>query len=845
MELYKEGCVTSDMMLEGKESDARIPAVQVIGECLNAVKEDAKQLMREAAVYGGLITHERPASLMLVLEPEAASTWCLRDINNNLKSGDVYIVVDCRGGTINVTVHELLNGEQSVKEAIPLSGGDWGSTVVNHAFATPIEELCGGINILPFQRSFREEFEPALRVIVPSLYGDCVMMGAILLANRPEAMAQRISRFSYGTCCYQLFREGYHPTSHRVEVEGKVGAKDCASWLQGYGEEVTFGFVVPSVYEGRARRIEYIEEGDRDVRKLCVICSDEDDPEQLQMHGSDNSANSTVYKQLAMGNAVSSAFAISDQIGSGGPNQLWKIYSATRRSNNQPVSVFIFEKNLLDSLLLNYKPANIKKEQDRANELLRKEAQTLSRLRHPSMLEVTEALADSPTALAFGSEPVLCCLSNVLGSFVNFTVSREEFRNKYDLDELEGDWKIAGFSFSVQYTSSALESTSFYLQDFPPFCAPSMDYLAPELVLDDKCFISSDCKYLEGTGTQLLRYCFEVWSLGCLIYAVFNNGGPPFNVSNNTHTYRQKTQKLHEVDFDKKSIPMSLRGPLRRLLAKDPHNRLSLAEFQQTEFFDNILISTINFLETLVEKPQVNKAQFLKGLVKMLPQFTIKLVVRKILPILLQELKDPFMTPFILPNVFWISEQISDEEFNAKVFPALKPVFRMTDVMPLLYGALDLPVIQVQEQAVRMVPSIVEKLDFTTIKSSLFPKLQHIYQHSSSLAVRVGSLIAIHSTVKLLDKFTLVEKIIPLLKQNKLREPSILVALLAVYAELAKQLDKDLIAIDVLPELWKMSIDQVLNVTQFKKFMKVIHELTAKVEEQHLKVLEEMKTMEG
>ncbi|KAJ3103896.1 hypothetical protein HDU96_009118 [Phlyctochytrium bullatum] len=456
-----------------------------------------------------------------------------------------------------------------------------------------------------------------------------------------------------------------------------------------------------------------------------------------------------------MGNAVSAAFTLGDQIGSGGPGNLWKIRSAVRKSTSQKVSVFILEKNFLESLNPLAKPTQTDRRLlDKANELLKREAQTLSRLRHPCLLEVTEALDDSKTALAFASEAVICCLSNVLGNFYNFgDMDRAAFREKYDLDELE----------------------------------------------------------IQKGVLQIIK----VWSLGCLIYAVFSNGTPPLNTNNNTFNYRQKIGFLHQVEFDRPTIPLRIRDSLRGLLRKDPADRLSLEMFQKSEFFDNILISTITFLETLVEKTQVQRAQFLKGLVKMLPQFSEKLLMRKILPILLQELKDPALSPFVLPNVFWISEKVTDADFNSIILPALKPIFKMTDppqavllllsridilmskssssdvfkqdVMPLIYSALENPVTQVQEQAVKMVPTIVGKLDFTTVKT---------------------------------------------------------VGLLAVYAELARHLDKDLIATEILPELWRMSIDQVLNVNQFKKYMKVIHELTAKVEEQHTKVLEEMKTME-
>ncbi|KAJ3413653.1 hypothetical protein HDV05_007721 [Chytridiales sp. JEL 0842] len=580
-----------------------------------------------------------------------------------------------------------------------------------------------------------------------------------------------------------------------------------------------------------------------------------------------------------MGNAVSTQFEVKDQIASGGPSHLWKVSQATRRSTGQQTSVFLFDKNVMETLNpLSKGSAMLKKDQDRMCELLKKEAQTLSRLRHPSFLEVTEALNDSPLALAFATEPLLVGLSNVLGNYKNFEVANKgEFRERFELDEVEiqkgilqlikgleflhankyvhvclspesiyinskGDWKIAGFSFSVHNTSGNA-STSYYASDYPPFCCPSLDYVAPEIVLENRCETASD-----------------VWSLGCLIFAVFNGGSSPINSNNNTHYYQTKIDGVGSLDFDRAGIPPRLKGPLRQMLVRNPAHRLTIQEFEKSDFFDNILISTINFLETFVEKSQAQKVQFLKGLVRMLPQFSKKLLARKILPYLLNELKDPMMAPFILPNIFWISDQLSDNEFNVKVLPSLKSVFKLTDppqaillllsridlfmkkcpsvetfrqdIMPLLYSALDVPVLQVQEMAVKMIPSILEKLDFTTIKSSLFPKIQNIFVSAKSLPVKIASLIAIHAMVKSLDKFTLIEKVVPILKGSKLREPALMVAILAVYDELAKHLDKEAIAMDILPELWKMCIDSVLNVTQFKKFMH--HGVKYGYHEQHL-----------
>lgn len=44
--------------------------------------------------------------------------------------------------------------------------------------------------------------------------------------------------------------------------------------------------------------------------------------------------------------------------------------------------------------------------------------------------------------------------------------------------------------------------------------------------------------------------------------------------------------------------------------------------------------------------------------------------------------------------------------------------------MPLVYAAIEAPTAVVQEKALRIVPKLAESLDYTTVKNSLFPKVQ-------------------------------------------------------------------------------------------------------------------------
>ena len=88
---------------------------------------------------------------------------------------------------------------------------------------------------------------------------------------------------------------------------------------------------------------------------------------------------------------------------------------------------------------------------------------------------------------------------------------------------------------------------------------------------------------------------------------------------------------------------------------------------------------TVKYLDLIAEKTQANKSQFFKGLVNVLSQFPKRVIIRKVLPVLLDELKDHQLIAYVLPNIFWIAETMTNDEFASKIFPGLKPVFAVRD----------------------------------------------------------------------------------------------------------------------------------------------------------------------
>ncbi|XP_054908999.1 heat shock 70 kDa protein 12A-like [Poeciliopsis prolifica] len=112
----------------------------------------AKQFMRKAAMQAGIVTEGDEEKLVMALEPEAASIWCKKlpsdgfiSEKHNEKSldqsaGTQYIVIDCGGGTIDITVHEVLDGG-FLKELHKVSGNDLGGQTVDRKFKQFLREI--------------------------------------------------------------------------------------------------------------------------------------------------------------------------------------------------------------------------------------------------------------------------------------------------------------------------------------------------------------------------------------------------------------------------------------------------------------------------------------------------------------------------------------------------------------------------------------------------------------------------------------------------------------------------------------------------------------------------------
>lgn len=195
-----------------------------------------------------------------------------------------------------------------------------------------------------------------------------------------------------------------------------------------------------------------------------------------------------------------------------------------------------------------------------------------------------------------------------------------------------------------------------------------LDYTSPDYVVDNN-----------------INYSADMFSLGLLSVALYNSPHQsPLECHGSLSTYKRLFQSSSSVPstnnnfLSSRPLPKELSYQvLPRLITRRPAQRMTAREFQQSEYFDNILVSTIRFLDGFPAKTPNEKTQFMRGLLKVLPSFPKSVMEKKVLPALLDELKDRDLQALILQNIFKIIDLLPSARraFSEKVRPALREIF--------------------------------------------------------------------------------------------------------------------------------------------------------------------------
>ncbi|XP_042514618.1 probable inactive serine/threonine-protein kinase scy1 isoform X3 [Macadamia integrifolia] len=159
-------------------------------------------------------------------------------------------------------------------------------------------------------------------------------------------------------------------------------------------------------------------------------------------------------------------------------------------------------------------------------------------------------------------------------------------------------------------------------------------------------------------------WAIDSWGLGCLIYELFSG------------TKLTKTEELRSTA----SIPKSLLPDYQRLLSSVPSRRLNTSKLiENSEYFQNKLVETIQFMEILNLKDSVEKDTFFRKLPNLAEQLPRQIVLKKLLPLLASALEFGAAAAPALTALLKMGSWLSTEEFTVKVLPSIVKLFASND----------------------------------------------------------------------------------------------------------------------------------------------------------------------
>lgn len=482
---------------------------------------------------------------------------------------------------------------------------------------------------------------------------------------------------------------------------------------------------------------------------------------------------------------------------SGGYLNLWKIYTGYHKQRKNKVCVFVLEKSALN--------AYSSKEQDNILSVIKKEATSLVKYKHPNILSVIEPLIEDKYSFGFVTEYFsnsllawsqgnnlskieikmiitdLCKTLNFLHNDCNeihLNINPENiFFNK---DECK--IKLSGFNFSTEKN----EIKNFHLNN-SPFMNPCLSYSSPEMIYENT-----------------ISYKNDIFSIGVLIYnLLMESSSDLINILQNIpENYRkaynekemiQKIEKNKKLEDEDKQI-------IKALIEKDPKKRPDTIKLLEFEWFTDYKLKSLIFIENLATNDIQQNTQFLKEFPSLLGLFEHKILLNKFLPCLLTNLKNEALLNLILPVIFSICHlNIKSLNFSQVVWPYLIEIISLKTIpaaslyylltkipyiganisqsdfsnhcLDIICKALDCGVAKIQKAVLNNIVFISQKVEAKIFQEKIYPRLLQIMLSSKDLKLKVQIIFAFSKVISSIDKevinTSLLDNITKVINTNK------------------------------------------------------------------------------
>ncbi|KAL6525391.1 hypothetical protein OROHE_015698 [Orobanche hederae] len=212
------------------------------------------------------------------------------------------------------------------------------------------------------------------------------------------------------------------------------------------------------------------------------------------------------------------------------------------------------------------------------------------------------------------------------------------------------DWKLHAFDVLSEFEENNEASTGPMLQ---------YEYLIGTQY--------KPVELLKSDWTAVRRsppWAIDSWGLGCLIYELFSG---------------MRLSKRKELG-NTASIPKALLPDYQVLLSSVPSRRLNSSKLlENSEYFHNKLVETIQFMENLNLKDSVEKDTFFRKLANLAEQLPREIVLKKLLPLLVSHLEFGSAVAAALTVTLKLGSWLPPEEFSLKVLPTIVKLFASND----------------------------------------------------------------------------------------------------------------------------------------------------------------------
>lgn len=598
----------------------------------------------------------------------------------------------------------------------------------------------------------------------------------------------------------------------------------------------------------------------------------------------------------------------------------WSIFTGRPKSSSSSsnpgtkVSIFVFDKKQFEHYLSKYgiiKSKSSSRDKQLIHEgyeVLRNQVNNLAKLKHPNILTLIEPLEEHSKNFMFVTEYVTGTLETIfqkeldeeqdflqghlkndiiihrgiqqLVTGVDFIHNRANFvhlgiepRSIFINDN--SDWKISGLGHIMKLPQGT-NSTDYIFPQYDPripqFFILNLDYTAPELVFENT-----------------LSYKNDYFSLGLLINFLYVGSNSLIKTDNSISDYKSEynkfERKLSSLSWDNVFIklPPKLKPCIPKLMNRDIYSRYdNITEFLDSQFFQDPLVKTLNFLDDLPTKSVEERTVYLDGLIDLLPKYPSTLLQRKFLPILLdlltqlstEKMIDSHCIARDLEIIIKIGSTLSQLTFHEKVFPiitsktifpvilenatltfiesldSLKKNIKLDDLVtkilnPLLKYVLETSnnenTISCQEKLLGKMDLILDCYDFPSIKNDILPSLCRLFTKTTSLTIKNICMTCFEMLIdkKSIDSYTCTETILPLFKAMKTRDSRILLKSLSLFAKIPTLITDEVVLVEnLLPLLWNYSMASTLKRYQYAEYVKIINNLTRDIQKRHIEKLD-------